>query len=277
MPQVRRELSLSYVEHVGLGANGRWYDLGAPRYGKANAITCREAQAREMEPRSNETVVAGLTRLDHLDKGHIALAKKMFEAFGGAMYGMDLLATGALNRSRAHIAGFRQLIEAKNLICAGALLRLQLDTALRFYAAFLVEKPHDFALALLQGKKVRDLKDMNGQRMTDAYLVQKLGEEFDWVPRVYERTSGYVHLSATHVFSAIDIAAESTETDHAIAFKITAIDKPLPSSIYMEAVDGFCAATDIFLTYVHGWVFTKANPDLIQQWRRDAEAMKATE
>jgi len=32
-----------------------------------------------------------------------------WEAFGGAMYGMDLLAAAALNRSKAHIAGFRTL------------------------------------------------------------------------------------------------------------------------------------------------------------------------
>ena len=48
----------------------------------------------------------------------------MLEASGGALYGMDLLAAGALNRSQPHIVGFRQLVEAKNLICGGALLRL---------------------------------------------------------------------------------------------------------------------------------------------------------
>ena len=79
--------------------------------------------------------------LAELEAVHLRLGKEMFEAFGGAMYGMDLLAAGALNRSKAHIAGFSTLIKAKNLICSGALLRLQLDTAMRFFAAFLVERP----------------------------------------------------------------------------------------------------------------------------------------
>jgi hypothetical protein len=222
-----------------------------------------------MESPHSESLEASLARLTDLDQAHLDLGKQMFEAFGGAMYGMDLLAAGALNRSKAHIAGFRRLIEDKNLICAGALLRLQLDTALRFYAAFLVEEPHKFALAVLDGKRVRDLKDQDGNRMTDAYLVEKLGLEFSWVRRVYERTSGYVHLSATHLLSAMGPTDGGQEGDRSITIKIAAEDKPLPSWIYIEAVDAFRASTEIFLRYVHGWVFTKANPELVQKWKSE--------
>lgn len=192
----------------------------------------------------------------------------MFEAFGGAMYGMDLLAAGALNRSKAHIAGFRQLVQVKNLICAGALLRLQLDTALRFHAAFLVEQPHDFATAVLRGERVRDLKDRNGKKMTDTYLVEMLGREFSWVPCVYERTSGYVHFSNTHLLSAMEAAEGSNDSTRSMTIKISAEDKSLPDWIYIEAVDAFRAATEILLRYVHGWVFTKANPELVQRWKQ---------
>jgi hypothetical protein len=189
----------------------------------------------------------------------------MAKAAGGAVYGMDLLAFGALNRSMAHTAGFRTLIKGRNLICAGALLRLQLDTAMRFFASFIVEKPHEFAIAVLGGKRIRDLRDQDGKRMTDAYLVNKLGEEFEWVPRVYERTSGYVHFSSTHLMSALSLK----DGDGKFQAKISADDKALPDSIYIEASDAFCAATDILLRYVHGWVFTKANPDLVKKWKRE--------
>ena len=217
-----------------------------------------------MESPHSESLETRLARLVPLDEAHLELGKQMFEAFGGALYGMDLLAAGALNRSKAHLGGFRQLIGAKNLICAGALLRLQLDTALRFHAAFLVEHPHEFAIAVLGGKRIRDLKDRHGEKMTDAYLVRKLGEEFDWVPRVYERTSGYVHLSATHLMSAMGSTEGAAEPDRSITIKIAAEDKPLPSWIYIEAVDAFRAATELLLRYVHGWVFTKANPKFVQ-------------
>jgi hypothetical protein len=199
------------------------------------------------------------------------LGKQLFEAFGGAMYGMDLFAAGALNRSRAHVAGFRSLIVSKNLICAGALLRLQLDTAMRFRAAFLVERPHDFAIAVLGGQRVRDIRDRDGNKMTDAYLVQKLGQEFPWVPRVYERTSGYVHLSATHLLSALHPSTEASADERRFTIKISAEDKPLPDFIYIETVDAFRAATDVLLRYVHGWVFTKANPELVERWKQERD------
>ena len=224
-----------------------------------------------MESPHSHSLEESLARLDQVDKAHLELWKQMLEAYGGALYGMDLLAAGALNRSKAQFAGFRQLVDAKNLICAGALLRLQLDTALRFHAAFLVEQPHEFALAVLDGKRVRDLKDRDGKRMTDAYLVEKLRQEFDWVPRVYERTSGYVHLSATHLLSAMEPTEGASDSERSITIKIASEDKPLPAWIYIEAVDGFRAATDVLLRYVHGWVFTKANPELVQKWKDNRE------
>lgn len=128
-------------------------------------------------------------------------------------------------------------MEAKNLICAGALLRLQLDTALRFYAAFSVERPHEFALAVLEGKRVRDLKDQRGNKLTDAYLVQELGREFAWVLRVYERTSGYVHLPSAHLLSSIGLTDDAAAVAGSISIKISAEDEPLPEWIYVEAVD----------------------------------------
>jgi hypothetical protein len=229
-----------------------------------------------LEPAHSESLEASLSRLRQLDEVQLELGKHMFEAFGGAMYGMDLLAAGALNRSKAHVAGFRTLLAGKNLICAGALLRLQLDTAMRFYAAFLVERPHEFALAVLAGQRVRDIKDRDGKKMTDGYLVQKLGQEFPWVPRVYEWTSGYVHLSSTHLLSALHTPIESAD-ERSFMIKISAEDKPLPDFIYIEAADAFRAATDVLLRYVHGWVFTKANPEVVQRWKQEWDRQKPGE
>jgi hypothetical protein len=47
----------------------------------------------------------------------------------------------------------------EHVLIAATMLRFQLDAALRFHAAFLVEHPHEFALAVLRGDRVRDMKD----------------------------------------------------------------------------------------------------------------------
>ncbi len=34
-------------------------------------------------------------------------------------------------------------------------------------------------------------------------------------------------------------------------------------SIYLEAIGGFKAVTDILFEYVHGWAYTKDNPEVV--------------
>jgi len=222
-----------------------------------------------MEPQHSESLAAAMAALAEREKQHLELGQRMLEAFGGTLYGMDLLAVGALNRSTAQISGFRHLVSVKNLICAGALLRLQLDTAMRFYAAWLVTDPHEFALAVLRGDKVRGITDRDGNKLTDTYLTQRLGQEHPWVPQVYERTSGYVHLSATHILGAMTTTDRQADEDRSFTVKISPDDKPLPDWIYIEAVDAFRAATVILLRHVEGWVFTKSNPELVQKWKAE--------
>ena len=79
---------------------------------------------------------------------------------------------------------------------------MQLDTALRFYAGFIVHEPHEFAMNVLKGDRIDKMKDKDGNRMTDRYLVTQLANEYPWVEEVYERASNYVHYCLKLIFSA---------------------------------------------------------------------------
>jgi hypothetical protein len=70
------------------------------------------------------------------------------------------------------------MIESFNILCAGAILRLQLDTALRFHAAYLYPNANDFAMEVAKGVEVRKLQDRDKQLMHDAYLVKSLSVDF---------------------------------------------------------------------------------------------------
>lgn len=201
-----------------------------------------------------------------LSEGHNAVkerGKHMYEAYDHAMYGLDFLAGAALNRTMANIDAFTSLIRARNLVIAGALLRIQLDTALRFYAAFLVDKPHDFALAVLRGERIDKLKDMKGNRLTDRHLVNLLSQEFPWINRVYQATSGYIHLSGTHIHHTIGEVHE----DRTFSVKLSPMDKDLPDDLYTEAIEAFIESIKVLLKYVDGWIFTKNNPQVVAEAR----------
>lgn len=198
-------------------------------------------------------------------------ALKMGQAYSGAVYPFDLFANGALNRAVALSSGFYTMIQSRNLICAGAVVRLHLDTAARFAAGFLVAKPHDFAMEVLRGTQIGKMSDRNGNKMTDRYLISYLATEFPWVKDLYDQTCDYVHFSDAHLHSAFDGVDQERGV---IKIKISSIDREFPDSVYSSAILAFRQVTGILLRYVDGWIFTKENPELIAKIKSAHEAEK---
>jgi len=181
----------------------------------------------------------------------------MTKAADGALFPVDLLALAALNRSANLVPGFALLIEARNFIAAAPLLRLQIDNCLRFYGVYIVGKPHAFASAVLKGEQIRKMKDSKGNLMTDRYLIQCVAKDFPWITNVYEKTSGYIHLSETHIASVF-IGTPKEKLDKGICeIAIGPGDKFTDSALYEEAVEAFIAATKAMFHYLVGWVKTK--------------------
>lgn len=143
----------------------------------------------------NQAVSEHIDKLKSYEKKIFDIAKKMFEPGKVFLYPLDILANAVMNRSVALIDGFCGQIENENFICAAPLIRLQLDNLLRFYASFIVQDPHNFALKVFKGIEIRKLKDSNSIKMTDRYLVSRLSKEYSWIENVYRETSGYIHLS----------------------------------------------------------------------------------
>jgi hypothetical protein len=94
-------------------------------------------------------------RVDYLRQSHelhTELFQKLAASDEGRIFGVDLVAWAVLNRSLSLIDGFSMIIESGNILCAGALLRMQLDSAMRLHACWLVEDPHTLVEPLLTGR-----------------------------------------------------------------------------------------------------------------------------
>lgn len=215
----------------------------------------------------SEELEEKLKQLESLTEAHLMFCSKMLQADESKMFPVDILAAATIKRSLALIQAFTTLVRLRNYTTAASLLRLQLDSCLRFSAAFLVDQPHDMAMEVLSGKPIRKIKDRNGKLMHDRHLVESLSPRFKWLPRVYEATSGFIHLSEKH----LHLVFESVEEENSIGLRITADDENVPEYLWLELTEGFQAATDSLFEYLSGWTFTKANPELVANMKDEKQ------
>jgi hypothetical protein len=103
---------------------------------------------------------------------------------------------------------------------------------------------------LLGETKFNKLKDADGNRLTDAYLRQKLAEKHPWITPVYEQTSDFIHLSGRHLFNSIASLDEDTRT---VRFVISGQDPPRPHENYFEIIDAFFEATKLVALLLLGY------------------------
>lgn len=108
----------------------------------------------------------------------------------------DVVALMSINRAVLLIDGSFPLLDQKNMIAGAALVRMQLDTYLRFHAVASYSDPHKLAAMVLDGAELRKIKGDDNKPMTDAHLVEC--SEDDDVKVVYEWANGHVHLSDRH-------------------------------------------------------------------------------
>ena len=128
---------------------------------------------------------------------------------------IDFCFCGMLDRSIRLADGFIPMIKNRNLTCAGALLRLQLDNCMRLYALYIANDERAVVNALLDGDKIDKLKDKKGNQMRDTYLKNEFGNIDSQLPIVYENTSGFIHFSAKAIYQSIYDC-----NDHTIKFQV---------------------------------------------------------
>lgn len=204
---------------------------------------------------------AGLAqRLLRIDRLESELTRKGAATLGKStnLGHADFFLCGAIRRTLAQARGFRDLIEARNFPCAAAILRLQIDTAMRINALSLVEDPDATCKAVLDGEKFNRLKDRDGKKMSDAYLREKLAVSHPWISPIYERTSDFVHLSGRHFEVSIARTDDATRIAH---FQLSGSDPQRPDEAYFEAVDTFFEATKLAGMLMLAFLMVRHQPE----------------
>ncbi|SCZ85382.1 hypothetical protein [Nitrosomonas mobilis] len=177
---------------------------------------------------------------------------------GSPMFPLDFLAFAAAKRHASTTSAFGAMVRSWNMVIARALLRMHIDTSLRFSAAWHVADPHAFATSVLKGERIDKLKTRTGTRLTDSHLVQLHRDEHPWLPAVYKHLSGYVHFSGAHIADAIEGLGDA---DRTVQFLVSDQDLKFPEFSWVEVLDCFREATSILGTFLQGWGATKKLSD----------------
>lgn len=103
-----------------------------------------------------------------------------------------------ITRSTSLIKSFELLLNNKIYSTAISLIRLQIDNCLRLYAISLCN-PILLLTEVEKGVSIRDIKDRDGNKMYDGYLISKLDTVLPNFKSLYEETCGFVHFSFEHL------------------------------------------------------------------------------
>jgi hypothetical protein len=187
-------------------------------------------------------------QLQHLNDALDKVPSAMLRAFGkegSSMYYTDLILAGATKRTLGLGHGLISMINAKNMLCGRALVRMQIDTVSRVLAYTYVADREDLAKRVIGGEKLRSFKCRDGKRLTDQYLIERLSSTLTWVPSVYDNTSGAVHFSEQQLFSASEITSD--DNGSRINLVITQFDTKYPEASWSEIAACFTELTDFFV------------------------------
>ena len=221
-------------------------------------------------PRHTEHIASLLKQIDEDRERMLELGQRLIASAEGRTYWLDFLAYGAIKRNIGTARAFHAIIESWNMVCARALLRMHIDTGLRFSAAWLVDEPHEFARRVLIGERIDKMKDSAGERLTDAHLVHTRAQEYQWLPTVYARLSSYVHLSGSHIIDSITCIDDEQRK---ICFEWSELDLKYPEFSWLEVCRCFREATAMLGRFVTGYAHTKnMTPEELSAARRERDS-----
>lgn len=163
-----------------------------------------------------------------------------------------------MRRTLAQSRGFRELITSRNFPCAAAIVRLQIDTAMRINGLSLVDDIDGFCSELINGKRYNKMKDRDGKTLKDFYLRSKLSEGHPWIDQIYETTSDLIHLSTKHLWTSIVRTDDDTRT---VYLQISDEDPSRPDEAYFEAIDGFFESTKLAGMLILACLTARHQPD----------------
>jgi hypothetical protein len=199
-----------------------------------------------------DDIISALGVFERREREFMSLIERTFLADDGNVYGMDWAVYAGTQRALSLMHSFDVLIRERQPRVAATFVRMQLDTAMRLNAFWMVADKDAIAQQLLSGEKFRKLKSIEGEPLTDKLLHERLEKEFPGVSRAYEEGCGFVHLSQPHMLSFFESVNEDGFSGMLSRFGVL-----LPNNDVRRLIDDFDDATVCLLGVCRKWIEEK--------------------
>lgn len=195
----------------------------------------------EQSPTEKYDLEAHLVRIERVPVALRKIPHDYLGQVGSKIPDIGWYVLAAINKTASLTHAFCALTRAKNTLAAAALIRLQLDTAMRMFGLSLVDDLEGTGTRLMNDESYRKLRSRDSELLSDAFLHRKLNEHYPGLSEVYEATSSYVHLSAAHIKTGLS-ERPGTPT---LFFHLNGTDDSRPDEWFAEIVDSFDQATHL--------------------------------
>jgi len=195
--------------------------------------------------------------LDQLRVEHVNIVGdflKVHENF----YSLDTFFVAIAQRSYELVDGFISMLDEVNFSVMAPILRMQIDNLIRASYVSRSKNPDEIASDFMIGTEFRRMKTPNGVKLTDHKLKEEAILHHPWVFDVYEKTSGWIHLSPAHVHTTMKTERVSDGALVKVHFPRSSED------LSVEVLEDICFAlikvTRELFEYFEGWYEVKGLP-----------------
>lgn len=162
------------------------------------------AAVREVEMTNEEYYTAVSSKITELKQLRVKCKDIVAGIIGKSLLQEDFFFCASTDRCMHLIDGSIAMLQERNLTCAGALLRLQLDNCMRTYAAFIAADKEAVVDCIISGRRIDQQKSKDGKQLKDFYLKEELNKIEPHFSAVYDNTSGYIHLSDKAFYQTVN-------------------------------------------------------------------------
>jgi hypothetical protein len=195
----------------------------------------------EQPPADSFDLEAHLRRIEQVPVALTKIPGEYLGPLGTKIPDIDWYILAAIKKTASLVHAFCVLARAKNTLAAAALIRLQLDTAMRVFGLSLVDDVDAAGARLMNDESYRKLKSREGEFLLDTVLHRKLNEQYPGLTEAYEATSSYVHLSGAHIKTGLSARPDSP----VLFFHLNGTDDARPDEWFADIVDSFDQATGL--------------------------------